>query len=92
MDLNSIKEKLSGFGTVEQCEIIDNEFHLKITEGFNINALNTFRLMKQVSILTENQYETVLKAVSDNNLFHYILKKEIQQEVTMLSWVSSTNL
>jgi len=74
LKIDYIKGQLNEFGLVEQCEIIGEQFHLKITDGFSIKATNTFRVMKLVNELTDYQFPYIMKAESDHNLFHYILK------------------
>lgn len=69
-----MKEALEKFGTVEECEEKDGMLHVKITKGFHRGASNTFDLMDKVIKLSGNKYPIVHRFVTDNNLFHLILK------------------
>jgi hypothetical protein len=67
-------EKLKSFGKVEQCEQIGDEYHIKITDGFSINARNTFMVMRLVTDELP-QFPTVKQMHTDHNIFHLIIKK-----------------
>lgn len=68
------KDDLARFGTVEICEEANNQLHIRITTGFDSNAMNTFELMKLISDKdVDKKYPCILKAKSDKNLFDYTL-------------------
>ncbi len=68
------KEDLKEYGKVEICEEINGKFHIKITEGFNPNAINTFQLMKKINDAIGDKFSVVDKCKTDENLFDYVLK------------------
>ena len=70
-----MREKLEKFGKVEQCEELNDMFYIKITDGFYINAMNTFELIKIINNEIGHTYKHIDKLVTENNLFYYILKK-----------------
>lgn len=67
-------KKITQFGQVEQWEEKAGRFHVKITNGFSCNAMNTFKCMKMVISETKNKFPIIHKMESDENLFHLILK------------------
>lgn len=69
-----MRDVLEKFGTVEECEERDGMLHVKITKGFHRGASNTTDLMYKVIQLSHNKYPIVHRFVTDNNLFHLILK------------------
>lgn len=70
------KKELEEFGKVEICEEKDGKLHIKITEGFSTNAMNTFKLMGVISKAVGDKYPIIDKCVTDDNLFDYILKAQ----------------
>jgi hypothetical protein len=73
-----LRELLKEFGAVEQCELINNEVHIKITKGFSINAINTFGCMRVIVNHTYDNYPVIKTIKTDNDLFHLILTKGAQ--------------
>jgi hypothetical protein len=73
-----LAEVLKEFGTVEQCDFINNEVHIKITKGFSINAINTFGCMRIIVEHTYDEYPVIKTIKTDNNLFHLILTKRAE--------------
>lgn len=65
---------IESFGKVEQCQQVGEEFHVMITNGFDIGMRNTNELLKLI-IAAKPEYPIVKLAKTDNNLFHLILKK-----------------
>lgn len=71
------KEDLKEFGKVEICEeTTGGLFHIRITEGFDNNAVNTFKLMKKINIMIGDKFSFITKCVSDKNLFEYMLSQK----------------
>lgn len=68
------KEQLKEFGKVEVCEEIDGKFHVRITEGFSTNAMQTFKLMRIIAEAVGDKFPIVDKCHTDTNLFDYVLK------------------
>lgn len=62
------KEDLEVYGKVEHFEITDQSLIIKITDGFNPNAINTFNLMKKIN-KGFPQFPFIKRAVTDNNIF-----------------------
>lgn len=70
------KEDLQSYGKVEVCEERDGMFHVKITDGFDGNAMNTFNLMKHIAAVTNDEYPLVHRCVTDKDMFDYVIKKK----------------
>jgi hypothetical protein len=70
---------IEGYGKVETCEICNGKFELKITEGFVNNAMKTFELMDKAMKLAGEDYPLLDKLVTDNGIFHLILKSKKTQ-------------
>lgn len=67
------KEDLKDYGNVVICGEIGDKFIIKITDGFDPNAKNTFGLMKKISDAIGEKYPIIEACESDHNLFEYIL-------------------
>lgn len=65
---------LDKFGKVEQCERIGNEYHIKITDGFNSQAINTMDCISLISDAIPD-FPVVSKMRTDKNDFLLILRK-----------------
>ena len=70
-------EKLIKFGKVEQCEVINNEYHILLSTKFDNSAQKTLKLMRLINNEIGKTYNHVIKMASDKNHFHYILGKKI---------------
>ena len=70
------KDNLKEYGEVELCEVIDGMFHVKITKGFNNNAIIVFELMKKIDKSVGDKYPIIDKLVTEENLFEYVLKPD----------------
>lgn len=68
-------EDLKEYGKVEKCEEVDGAFEVKITDGFNVNAVKTIELMKKINSAVGHIYSVVDKCITDDNLFDYRLTK-----------------
>ena len=80
----ALKKELESFGKVEQCEVTDRDefnresatmFHVKITDGFNGGATNTFACMGVVLKAVGAEFPYIHKQETDYGIFHLILKK-----------------
>ncbi len=72
---DNLLDDIKKFGEVEVCEQKGDKFHIKITTGFSMNAVNTFNLMKVINDKIGKEFPKVNKMVTDTNLFDYILSK-----------------
>lgn len=70
-----MKEALKKYGKVEQCEVIGETLHVKITDGFDIKMSNTMDILGKVLKMSHNKYPIIDKFYTDKNLFHLVLKK-----------------
>lgn len=68
-------EDLKQYGKVVKCQEVGDAFEVKITDGFDINATNTFELMKKIHNSVGHIYSVIDKCVTDENLFDYRLIK-----------------
>lgn len=68
------KDELKEYGEVQVCEEVNGKFHVKITKGFDSNAIKTFEIMKKITESVGDKYPIVDKCVTDDNLFDFILK------------------
>lgn len=69
------RHELKQYGKVEIFEEVNDRFHVKITEGFNPNANNTFELMGKINAAVGDKYPLTEKLVTDTDMFDCILKK-----------------
>jgi len=67
---------VEGYGKIEECEMVNGKFHLKITDGFDGGAKTTFDLMGKATDLAGNDYPIIDKCETDKDIFHLILKKK----------------
>jgi len=67
-------EDLKEHGKVEVCILSENKLIIKITKGFSGNAIETFKLMKKIDILTQGLYPIIEKCITDKNMFDIVLK------------------
>jgi len=72
------RSTIDGYGKIEECEISCGKFHLKITDGFQNNAIRTFELMGKAMDLAGDEYPIIDKCVTDNNIFYLILKSNLK--------------
>lgn len=72
--IDRLKTVLAQFGKVEECEIIDDELRVLITDGFSQNARRTFECLKLISDHDE-EHTIVKKMKSEDNHFRLILSK-----------------
>lgn len=73
--IKKLKPILANYGKVEQCEVIDEMLHIKITDGFNANARESFELVGKISEISKNEFPLVSKMFVDKNIYHLIVKK-----------------
>lgn len=73
-------EELKQYGKVEKCDVIDDKLHILITDGFSINANNTFDLFNKI-IQKSGEYQIIETCITDTNLFNLILKKKEEYEL-----------
>ncbi len=71
------KEDLKEYGKVDFCGEVNNKFRIRITEGFDCNAIKTFELMGKINDMIGHKYPLLDKCVSEKNLFDYILKQRV---------------
>jgi hypothetical protein len=69
-------EDLKDYGKVVMCEEVNDAFEVKITDGFNSNAFETFKVMKLINDSVGHIYSVVDKCITDDNLFDYRLIKK----------------
>ncbi len=72
--MKDIIKELGIYGKVQQCEIIDDKAHIKITSDFTWKAIDTFSCMGAI-ISHFKEYRHILKMITDVNLFHLIIKR-----------------
>lgn len=72
----SLKSKLEKFGKVEQCEKRDGMIHVKLTPSFGAQAVKVFECMKVITEEVGIKYPMVEKCITNEKLFHLILKPE----------------
>lgn len=68
-----LKTNLARFGKVDQCEPVGLEFHIFITEGYDISMSRTHQMLEFLSSALP-EYPTVKKFKSNINLCYLILK------------------
>lgn len=70
-------ELLKPYGKVEKCEESNGQFHVKITDGFSVGMRSTMTLIGKINDVVGHKYGTVVRCVTDENLFEVILKPTI---------------
>jgi len=73
--MKELSEELEKYGKVEKCGIFEGKFHVLITDGFSINANNTFSLAKKIIGVVGDEYPIVGKWVTNDNRFDLILER-----------------
>lgn len=73
-------KNLEKFGKIEQCEVINDKFHCKITEGFKNEALNISKCYGTILALAGEKYQWVEQYDIEENMFHLILNSKSNGE------------
>lgn len=68
-----IRKQLQAFGKVEICEQRGEQYHFKITEGYENSAKMSFGLMNLILQALGDKTLVVDTCEVKENLFHYIL-------------------
>ena len=64
---------LQDHGKLEECQERDGMFHVKISDGFENNAVKTFLLANTITDANP-KFPILHMFITDKNLFHLILK------------------
>lgn len=67
-------DDLKQYGKLEVLKINDNKLHVKITTGFNPQAINTFGLIEKIETLTHSRFPNIEFMHTDTDIFECILK------------------